>query len=64
MIKGVNMDNASINDRLIKIEHKAEQMDLTYFEDSDGKHCICDVDFVDRYDTLEELEDYLDLLGG
>ena len=54
-------------DELVKIKKvidKAEKMDLTYFEDSDGKHCICDVDFVDRYDTLEELEEYLDLLGG
>jgi hypothetical protein len=55
------MDNASINDRLIKIEHKAEQMDLTYFKDSDGKHCICDVDWIGRFDTLEKLENYLDL---
>ena len=36
--------HTNINDRLAKIEHKAEQMDLTYFKDSDGKHCICDVD--------------------
>lgn len=54
----------NINDRLAKIEHKAEQMDLTYFKDSDDKHCICDGDLIDRYDTLEDLEDYLDLLGG
>lgn len=52
---------ANINSRIEKIEHKAEKMDLTYFEDSDGKHCICDTDWVGRYDTLEELEDYLDL---
>lgn len=51
----------NINDRLAKIEHKAKQMDLTYFKDSDGKHCICDVDWIGRYDTLEKLEDYLDL---
>ena len=33
-------------------------------DDSDGKHCICDIDWIGRYDTLDELEDYLDLLGG
>ena len=51
----------NINDRLAKIEHKTEQMDLTYFKDSNGKHCICDVDWIGRFDTLEELEEYLDL---
>lgn len=55
--------HTNIGSRLKKVIDKAEKMDLTYFEDSDGKHCICDVDFVDRYDTLEELEEYLDLLG-
>ncbi len=56
--------HTNIDSRLKKVIDKAEKMDLTYFEDSDDKHCICDVDFVDRYDTLEELEEYLDLLGG
>lgn len=36
-------------------------MDLTYFKDSDGKYCICDVDWIGRFDTLEKLENYLDL---
>lgn len=56
--------HTNIDSRLKKVIDKAEKMDLTYFKDSDGKYCICDVDLVDRYDTLEELEEYLDLLGG
>lgn len=56
--------HTNIDSRLKKVIDKVEKMDLTYFEDSDGKHCICDIDLVDRYDTLEELEEYLDLLGG
>lgn len=51
----------NIDGRIEKVINKAEKMDLTYFKDSDGKHCICDVDWIGRYDTLEELEDYLDL---
>lgn len=54
----------NIDSRLKKVIDKAEKMDLTYFEDSDGKYCICDIDWIGRYDTLDELEDYLDLLGG
>jgi hypothetical protein len=53
--------HTNIDSRLKKVIDKAEKMDLTYFKDSDGKYCICDVDWIGRFDTLKELEDYLDL---
>ena len=55
------MDNINIDSRIEKIECKAEKMNLTYFKDSDGKHCVCDVDWIGRFDTLEELEKFLNL---
>ena len=40
----------------MSVEHNPKSKEIYDF--------ISDVDFVDRYDTLEELEDYLGLLGG
>lgn len=40
----------------MSVEHNLKSKEIYDF--------ISDVDFVDRYDTLEELEEYLDLLGG
>lgn len=53
--------NNNTDNRLNKVIDKADKMDLTYFKDSDGKYCICDVDWIGRFDTLEKLENYLDL---
>jgi len=41
------------------INKKADDMDLTYFIDSDGKYCVCDIDWIGRFDTICNLLDYL-----
>ena len=33
--------------------------DLTYFVDSDKKHCLRDVDWIIRFDTENEMMDYI-----
>lgn len=33
--------------------------DLTYFIDSDKKHCLCDVDWIIRFNTVQEMMDYI-----
>jgi len=33
--------------------------DLTYFIDTDGKHCLCDVDWIVRLETEGELINYI-----
>lgn len=57
------IDRKAINhkNRIDKIIEEADKRDLTYMIDSDGKYCICDIDWIGRFDTLEELEEYLDI---
>ena len=33
--------------------------DLTYFVDSEKKHCLCDVDWIVRFDTEIEMIEYI-----
>lgn len=33
--------------------------DLTFFIDSDGKYCLCDVDWIIRLDTKQELMEFI-----
>jgi len=34
--------------------------DITYFVDVQGRHCICDVDWIARFDTEQEMLEYVD----
>lgn len=37
-----------------------DRHDMTYFVDSDNKHCLCDVDLILRFESENELFDYID----
>ena len=32
---------------------------LTYYVDGDKKHCLCDVDWIIRFDTVQKMMDYI-----
>lgn len=34
--------------------------DLTYFVDSENRHCLCDVDWEIRFETEKELINYIE----
>lgn len=36
-----------------------DKHDLTYFVDRDKKHCLCDLEWIIRFDTIKELMDYI-----
>ena len=41
------------------VEEWCENHDLTYFIDGKGKHCLCDVSWIARFDTEEEMIKYI-----
>ena len=42
------------------IEKFCYNRDLTYYIDSNGDHCICDIDWIARFKTESELLEYIE----